>query len=825
MELPLRLAGTSFASTVPAPSDVLGFPAGERHARTDAIVDYYRAVADVSDRVHLDEYARTVEGRALVQAIVTSPANHARLDAIWEANRRLSDAPETVGDADLSRMPAVVWMGYSVHGNEASGADAALLTLHHLAAGESAEVQAMLDELVIILDPLYNPDGRARFVGWMERYRGPIPIADDQDLEHNEAWPGGRTNHYWFDLNRDWLPAVHPESAGRLERFHRFRPQLLTDFHEMGGEATYFFQPGIPSRTNPNTPQVNQDMTGRIAEFHAEILDEIGSLYYSKESFDDFYYGKGSTYPDVNGSVGILFEQGSSRALMVDTDNNGLLTYPETVRNQFATSISSLRAALELREDLLRMQRDFYATAGEFARDTGLAGYVFGEGGDAVRSAHLARLLGDHRIEVQRLTRPLEAEGTTFAEGSFFIPIDQPQARLVRGVMERPTTFTDSLFYDVSAWTLPLAYGLPMADVPRGARVSAEPVDRLEPQGRLYDAPGAYAYLIPWGGFHAPRALYALQNAGLRVRLATDAVTAVAGGQQRTFERGTLVVPVGEQDVPESAVHAAVRQVVADDAVDAYAVTTGLSLGGPDLGSRSFDVLRQPRIALAVGDGVSSNEAGEIWHLLGERMEMPVVLLDAQSMGRADLSRYTTLILPGGRYSNDLAAPIGDWVRSGGTLIATTSGAGWAVRNGLADLEEKEAADRDSVLAATPYANLGNTYGAQAVGGLILNARVDLTHPLGYGLSSPFPFFRSSTAFYQPSSRPGTNVAVYTDEPLAAGYISPDRLDQARGAAAVTALSSGRGSVVLLHDNPAFRGFWLGTSALLMNAVMFGDAF
>jgi hypothetical protein len=825
MELPLRLAGTSYDGRIPTPADVLGFAAGARHARPEAIVDYYETVAELSDRVTLDTYAFTVERRPLIQAIVTSPANHARLEAILEANRQLSDAPGSVSDAEIDGMPSVVWMGYSVHGNEASGADAALLTLHHLAAGQSAEVTEMLDDLVIILDPVYNPDGRARFVGWIERYQGALPIADDQDIEHSEAWPGGRTNHYWFDLNRDWLPAVHPSSQGRLERVHRFRPQFLTDFHEMGGEATYFFQPGIPSRTNPNTPQANQDMAGRIAEFHAAILDDIGSLYYSKESFDDFYYGKGSTYPDVNGTVGILFEQGSSRALQVQTENNGLLTYAETVRNQFATSISSLRAAVRLRTDLLKMQRDFYAQAPEFARQTGLEGFVFGDAGDAQRAAHLARLLGDHRIQVEQLAQPLEAEGKRFEAGSFYVPIDQAQARLINGVMERPTTFTDSLFYDVSAWTLPLAYGLPMASVPRGTRVQTRQAQTAAPVGSFEDASNAYAYLIPWGRLYAPRALYALQEAGLRVRLVTQPTTLRTPSGERTFERGTLVVPVGEQDIPAAEIRAAVRSVTQDDGVDAFAAVSGLALGGPDLGSGSFPVLRQPTVALVVGSGTSSANAGEIWHHLGERMEMPVVLLDAESLGRADLSRYTTLIMAGGFYDSDVAGSVGSWVRQGGHLIAATSAVDWAVRNELAELEAVEAADRDSILQATPYAQLGDMRGAQAVGGLILNARVDLTHPVAFGLTETFPFFRRGTTFFEPSEVPGANVAVYLDEPLAAGYISPDRLEQASGAATVVALRSGRGSIVLLHDNPAFRGFWIGTSTVLMNAIFFGGAF
>ncbi len=264
---------------------------------------------------------------------------------------------------------------------------------------------------------------------------------------------------------------------------------------------------------------------------------------------------------------------------------------------------------------------------------------------------------------------------------------------------------------------------------------------------------------------------------------------------------------------------------MADDGVDAFAVTTGLSQAGPDLGSRSFDVIAKPEVALVVGSGVNSNEAGEIWHHLGERMEMPVVLLDAESLGRADLSRYTTLIMAGGSYNSDLADPLRTWVRSGGHLVATTSAAAWAIRNGIAEMESRDAADRDSVLAATPYAELGTMRGAQALGGLILNATVDTTHPVAYGLTPTFPFFRRGTTFYAPSETPGANVAVYTAAPLAAGYISPDRLEQAGGSAVVTALRSGRGSVVLLHDNPVFRGFWLGTSTVLMNAIFFGGSF
>ncbi len=732
---PLVVPGVSYSDAIPTPQDVLKYRIGERHTRPHEVIDYVRAVADASDRVTQFEYARSWEGRPLVMAVVTSPANHARLDAIRRANIQLSENPASVSDAEIAEMPAIVWMGYSVHGNEASGTEAALLTLYHLAAGQGGEVDDVLNNTVVLLDPMYNPDGRDRFVDWANAYRGAVPVGDAQDAEHNEAWPGGRTNHYWFDLNRDWLPAIHPESDGRLRLFHEWRPQLLTDYHEMGGESTYFFQPGIPSRTNPNTPVLNQEVTNRIAGYHATILDEIGSLYYTKESFDDFYYGKGSTYPDVNGAIGILFEQASSRALEVDTRANGRLTYGFTVRNQAAASISSLRAAVAMREELLKMQRDFYASAPEVARKASFDGYVFGDAGAPGRARDLVRMLLKHRIEVYRPGRDVEAEGQRFdADSAYYVPLAQPQARLINGLFERTTTFTDSLFYDVSAWTLPLAYGLPMATV-RGANLAGTRVtDASDPAGRVVGGQASYAYLIPWGDWATPRVLYALQDAGIRVRVQTTPFTTTVAGQRRTFERGTLLVPVVQPDGAVENVHQRVAEAVQNHGVTAYAVSTGFSLAGPDLGSGGSITLEQPRIALVIGSGTSSNNAGEMRYMLGERFGLPHALLMTDDLARADLGEYNTILLSGGSYPANAKDALQTFVRQGGTLVATTSAVDWLVRNDLVEMETKEATSIDSLLLKTPYAQLDDTRGAQAVGGSIFRARLDTTHPLAYGM-------------------------------------------------------------------------------------------
>ncbi|MDQ3556793.1 MAG: M14 family metallopeptidase, partial [Gemmatimonadota bacterium] len=542
-------AVSAYRATVPTPEAVIGHRIGTRHTRPDQLVTYFDSVARVSDRVVFARHGTTYGGRPLVHAIVTSPANHARLEQIRQANLRLSESPGSVADAELAGMPTIVYMGYSVHGNEASGSEAGVLTLYHLAAGEGPAVQAVLDNAVVIIDPSLNPDGRARFVDWVNGNRSRVPTTDPQDREHNEPWPGGRGNHYWFDLNRDWLPA-QLDTRGRLELFHRWRPQLHLDFHEMGGDATYFFQPGVPSRNNPNTPQRTFDLTAEVATYHARALDRIGSLYYTRESFDDLYYGKGSTYPDVNGAVGILFEQASSRGLVAET-TSGLLPYDFTVRNQFVTSLSSLEAAVAMRPKLLRHQRDFYREAPGVARSAPVKAWVWSLEGDRTRAQALAQMLLRHRIRVHELARPLTQGGATYRPGAaYVVPVDQPQARLIRGMMERVTEFQDSLFYDVSAWTMPLAFGVAHAEVRGnpapllGRAVAEAPFDG----GRVEGGEAPYAYLLEWGTYFAPRALHRLQAAGVRPLLLPEAFEADVGGERRRFGRGGVLVPLVQRD-------------------------------------------------------------------------------------------------------------------------------------------------------------------------------------------------------------------------------------------------------------------------------------
>ncbi|NIP77899.1 MAG: peptidase M14, partial [Gemmatimonadetes bacterium] len=416
--------------------------------------------------------------------------------------------------------------------------------------------------------------------------------------------------------NRDWLPLVHPESRGRVAVYHRWRPQVLTDFHEMGSERTYFFMPGVPARTNPFTPALNQELTGEIATYHARLLDGIGSLYYTAEGYDDFYYGKGSSFPDVQGTVGILFEQASSRALERETQN-GVLTYPFTIRNQFLGSLSTLEAVVDMRLRLLRYQRDHYADAGDWARSHPVKGYVVSLEEGRTRAQMLAALLQAHRIRVHALGRDLEVEGRRFRAGeAYVVPVAQAQARFIASVMEPMTEFRDSIFYDVSTWTLPLAYGVHYAELSRDPGGALGPVlPPVEPDGgELLGGTASYAYLLPWDRYFAPRALRRLQDAGVRARLMTEPIAARVAGAPLELGRGTVIIPVAQPGVDPDAIHAAIREAVERDHVRVYATDTGLTPGGHDLGSPSAAVLEPPRIALLTGDGASSYGAGATWH-------------------------------------------------------------------------------------------------------------------------------------------------------------------------------------------------------------------
>ncbi len=823
-------AGISYEKSIPTPESVLGAQVGEWHVRHDQLVNYMYAVAEASDRVTITEYARTHENRPLLLLTITSPKNHANIEEIKNKHVQLADASVS-GELDISKMPVVMTLSFSVHGNEPSGANASLLTVYHLAAAKGREIEELLSNAIINIDPVINPDGLSRFAQWANMHKSKNRlVTDPNSREYNEAWPGGRTNHYWFDLNRDWMLVQHPESKGRVSKFQEWMPNILTDHHEMGTNSTFFFQPGIPSRTHPLTPQRNQALTAAIAEYHAEELDKIQSLYYTEESFDDFYYGKGSTYPDVQGSIGILFEQASSRGHAQESIH-GVVKFPFTIKNQFKTTLSTMRAGLELREDLLAHMREFYQEAASEAKSAAVKAYVFGEDSDQSRTNHLAEMLSYHSIDVYELGKDLSADGNEFKAGkAYIVPTNQPQYKLITALFERRTEFTDSLFYDVSSWTMPYAFNLPFAELNSrqfdqdqlGNEYNGQTIE----EGEVVGGKSNYAYAFEWDEYYTPAALYTLLENKVKAKVASQPFTAVVTNGTQAFDYGSIMIPMGIQSDQEKT-HRLIQQVAKENGIKVFAIKTGLTPNGMDLGSNNFEHLEKPSVAIIGGRGANPYEVGEAWHLLDQRYKMPLSIIEKNEVYTSNLDRYNVLIMAGyshGGFSSSQVDAIKAWVRSGGTLIVYKQAVNWAKRNGLAEIEFVEEEDSDEEQQDTrPYVKQSRDRGAQVIGGTIFNAKLDLTHPLGYGFNDgDMTVFRNSTIFMQKGENRYSSPLVYTENPLASGYVSDENIELLKESAAIVVSGTGRGRVIAMTDNPNFRAFWYGTNKLFANAIFFG---
>lgn len=817
----------TYNTAIPTPEQVIGHHVGEWHITHDRLVNYMKAIAAASpDRVKLEIMGTTYETRPQLLLVFSSKKNLDNLEQIRQQHLQLGDAAASAS-LNTDNMPAVVWIGHSIHGNESSGANASLLSAYYLAAAEGKKIDELLDNVVILFDPSFNPDGLQRFSTWVNQHKSKNLVTDANSREFNEVWPGGRFNHYWFDLNRDWLPGVHAESQNRLKKFQAWRPNILTDHHEQGSNASFFFQPGVPARVNPLTPEKNQQLTAKIAEFHARFLDKIGSLYFTKENYDDFYYGKGSTYPDVQGCIGILFEQASSRGHAQQTAN-GVLRFPFTIRNQFTTTLSTLEAAVNLRKDLLNYQRDFFKMTLQEGSSAVNKAWVIGEATDKARTNHFIEMLLRHKIEVYTLGSNVSADNVNFEKGSaYIIPANQPQYRLLRGIFDKTLTYKDSLFYDITAWTMPLAFGLPYAELTAAkytAAVKGSRVDSVSmPVGVMAGAKTNYAYVFEWNELYAPRMLYELIDNGILAKVTSSPFEAAIDGGKKKFGYGSILIPVGLQKSDADKVYSLLKNSAEKNGVTVYPLTTGMSAAGVDLGSASFMNITKPGIAMLVGTGVSATDAGEVWHLLDQRFNMPVSHLEINTFNRAELAKYNTLVMVSGNYSELSKEKLKAWVQNGGTLICLEDAVQWTAQNGITNISFKKVAGGIDSSMALPYASKSDREGSQQNYGGIFRAGIDITHPLFYGYQQPYiDLFKAGKTFPEKSRNPYANPAFYGNTPLQSGYISKENYAAIKNSAAVLVSTVGSGRVISIADNPNFRAFWLGGTKLMMNALFFG---
>ena len=799
---------------IPSPESVIGHPVGKWHISHDKLVEYMRKLASTSERITIEERGKTFEDRPLILLTITSKKNHQNINQIQknhidQTNGILTPKIDT---------PLVVYQGFSIHGNEPSGSNSALLLAYYLAASNDDFVNKLLSNTIILLDPSFNPDGLQRFAYWANTNKNINLNPDSNDREYNEVWPGARTNHYWFDMNRDWLPVQLPESRARINTFHKWLPNILTDHHEMGTNSTFFFQPGVPSRTHPLTSKLNQDITRKISKYHVEALDEIGSLYYSEERFDDFYYGKGSTFPDINGGIGILFEQASSRGHIQNSDN-GILTFPFTIKNQLTAGLSTLDAALNMRNEILDYQYNFYKKSREEAGKQKKSAIIFGDEKDAAKTYHLAEILKRHKIKFHHIRNNFSKDKINYKKNySFVVPKDQKNFKLINAMFEKRTTFQDSLFYDVSAWTFPLAFNLDY-NMDISMDIAGKEVTELNKPLGIVKSKSNYAYLMSWNEYYSPSVLNEILDNNIIAKVALKEFKL----NDKKYDYGTILIPVKNQNISSNSLFEMLNSLAVENNLIIDGVDTGLA-DGIDLGSTEFKTINKQKVAVLVGEGINSYDAGEIWHLFDVRYGITITKLDVKSISKADLSKYSSIIMPSSYGLSDInTAKIIKWTEQGGNLIAFKNSLNWISKNKLLDLKFKTKKIQTKNIS---FAQKENHFGAQVIGGAIFEAKLDLSHPINFGYKNKnISLFRNTTIFMDQDNISYNNPIIYSENPLLSGYISEENLDIIKSTVPFKTGAYKKGQVTCFSDNTNFRAFWYGTNKLLMNAIYFSEQF
>lgn len=809
--------GDRYNSSIPSPSNLLNQDLGDRHLRHDQIVRYMGVLAASSAEAKLIEYGRSHEGRQLLLLAISSANNISEFDDLPKRNDILK-----------------VWQGFSVHGNEPSGGNAALLYAWYILATDNKQIREALNSTVILIDVTINPDGFDRFATFANSFRSQATVRDPYDMSHNEQWPSGRTNHYWFDLNRDWLLLTQPESQGRIKQYQKWQPHLVTDHHEMGSAASFFFQPGVPSRKNPLIVSNNVTLTEKLANYHAKGLDKLGQSYYSRESFDDFYPGKGSTYPDLQGGVGILFEQARAEGGVIDT-RNGERTLAAGIRNQLSTAISSLVGAYELRDEFMAHQRTFNKEARQAAAKLDMNGFVVDVSKLPERGVKLLDFLDQHQIKVKNVAENKTIKGHSFTKNqAIYISLDQPQTTLIQALFAIDKRFEDNTFYDVSAWNLPMAWGLPWAPV-SGSLATNDSFTVIKPKSGYHKK--AVAFAFNWHSEQAPAALNYLLQQQQTIFISAKPLNV----EGVSLPAGSFILTVNGQ--PEDDLFAVLSTVTDRFGVDWHSLTTFQADSGIDVGSPQLQQIKTPKVLMVVGRGINAYQAGSLWHLFDTQVKMPITKVRMDQLGQVPLPHYSHIILPDGRYNKLFtdanAKRLKQWVQQGGHLISLQNAALWADKevnnsqdskdskdkssksaNDTTDLSRQNIDANDKNKSYKSYADYEQDHAKQILGGAIVTATADLSHPLSFGthLETQYPLLKGKAILNEPKNPYVTPLRV-AKEVEAAGYVSDYWQQKLTQQPLITAEKLGRGSLIHFGFNPNFRGFWYGTQRWLINAI------
>lgn len=827
---------------IPSPTEFLGYPLGSRFTQHHKVLSYLEALATHSQRLTLWTYGETYEGRPLALVAISSEANLDRLEEIRLNHLRLAanpNMPQERAQQILDRVPVIVWLAYGVHGNESSSTEVSMAVAYALAAS-SGKWADLLDDVIVLIDPLVNPDGRERYVGSFLQRQGQSADSLPEALEHREPWPGGRTNHYMIDLNRDWTWATQTETRARIAAYRRWEPHAYVDFHEMNSDSTYFFPPAA----EPILPLIDPETLRWLEVFgkaNAKAFDAQGWLYYNKEKFDLFYPGYGDTYPALRAAVGMTYEVagGARGGLSVTTARGEELTLADRIVRHFTTSLTTIEVAARHREDLVR---GFIETRQRPTRDPIHSFLV--EPSQAERLA-LIDLLGLHGIEVDYLATPtaLDArniasgknEQRTFPEGTLVISTAQPLGQLVRALMEREAQLSmgflerqqklkaakkETEFYDVTAWSLPLAFGLPTWVIEGEAALPEAPSrPNAEPRGLQGD--GAVGVLVPPQGLAGYRLASKLQKQGIRYRLVLSDLTS----GDRSYPAGTLFIPAGSNP-PEAQLW--IEETLEEERLEAHRVSSTATTEGVSLGSDEVVAIRPPMVALASGAGLSPGSHGALWHLLDRMVEAPYSRIDLGTLEDEDLRLFDVVILPDSHRYESLLSPkasreLTRWLESGGFLIAVGGAIGWLQEQELSEVENwhpaKEGLDKEKKATKKVSPDKVSTPGAA------IASELSAGHPLAAGSLAAPAVLALGDRVLKPFGNPRKDLlTTRQDSPVLAGFAWPEARERLAGSLLVGIEKRKAGQVMFFTYDPAFRLFWRATMPLLLNGLLHGPS-
>ena len=806
----------TIAQNIKSPSEFLGYEIGTQFSRHHQVVDYFQYIeSQLSNQVKMEKYGETYERRPLYVTYLSSEENMKNLDAIRENN--LKSAGVLAGESNTSDI-AIVWLSYNVHGNEASSTEATMQTLYTLLT----EKQDYLKNTVIIIDPCINPDGRDRYANWYNKTKSTPFDIDPQASEHSEPWPGGRANHYLFDLNRDWAWASQQESQARLKIYNKWMPHIHVDFHEQGINNPYYFAPAAEPYHELITDW-QRDFQVQIGKNHAKYFDAKGWLYFTRESFDLLYPSYGDTYPTYMGAIGMTYEQagGGRGALGVLRREGDVLTLVDRVKHHTTTGLSTVEIASK---NASKLNAEFK----KFFNNTALKYKSYVLSGNEEKIDALKSLLDRHEISYGNASskKVTGHKYSTNASGSMnttskdlVISTDQPKGKMIKALFEPNAKLSDSLTYDITAWSLPYAYGLETI-----ASTSIVSATNNASNNSVAPLEQAYGYVSDWNSMKDAKFLSTLLGKDIKVRF-THEPFAQNGN---TFKRGSLIILQRDNNHIENFT-SVLSDIVVKKQQSLTAIQTGFSDVFPDMGSSSVRLIMKPKIAMISGDATSSLSYGATWHFFEQQLHYPVTSINSKDFGRINLDDYNVLILPSGNYRSILnesgMTKLQTWIRAGGKVIAIDRAlSAFAGKKGFSlQYNESKDDEKEEGNNLIPYADRRREYANQMITGAIFKTKVDNTHPMAYGYSKDYFSLKLGATSYSLLDG-GSNVAHIGDNVTkVSGFAGRDALKNLKNSLVFGEERQGRGSIIYMVDNTLFRSFWENGKLFFVNAIFFSN--